>query len=92
MTPTPLPPGPGRAYVVNRDSNNVTVIDTSSNSALGTISVGSGPVAVGVDPTVHRAYVTNFSSNNVTVIDTTTNFIGGPIPAGSGPVGVGIGP
>ena len=39
----------------------MTVIDTTTNTVVGTpIPVGSGPVAVGVDPTVHRAYVANY--------------------------------
>ena len=49
-----------RAYVANSDSNNVTVIDTTTNTVVGTpIPVGTSPVGVGVDPTVHRAYVAN---------------------------------
>jgi YVTN family beta-propeller protein len=91
VTPTLLT---GAAYVANSGSNSVTVIDTTTNTVVGTpIPVGSGPRGVGVDPTVHRAYVANNGSASVTVIDTTTNtVIGGPIPVGSGPEGVGIGP
>ena len=41
-------------------SNNVTVIDTTTNTVVGTpIPVGTSPHGVGVDPTVHRAYVAN---------------------------------
>ena len=65
----------------------MTVIDTTTNTVVGTpIPVGTSPVGVGVDPTVHRAYVANDGSNNVTVIDTTTNtVVGTPIPVGSSP-------
>jgi YVTN family beta-propeller protein len=93
-TPTATPTLPGRAYVANSGSNNVTVIDTTTNTVVGApIPVGTHPSSVGVDPTVHRAYVANQGSNNVTVIDTTTNaVIGTPIPVGSAPQAVGIGP
>src|SRR5262249_31766551 len=71
----------GRAYVTNFGSNSVTVIDTTLNTFVGApIPVGSGPLGVGVDPTVHRAYIANQNSSNVTVIDTTTNtVVGTPI-------------
>src|SRR3954453_7280719 len=92
-TPTVTPTLPGRAYVANNGSNNVTVIDTTTNAVVGTpIPVGAQPNGVGVDPTVHRAYVANQGSNTVTVIDTTTNaVVGAPITVGSHPAGVGIG-
>src|SRR5258707_1001279 len=92
-TPTATATSPStpvhRAYVANQGSNNVTVIDTTTNTVVGVpIPVGSSPFAVGVDPTVHRAYVANQGSANVTVIDTTTNTVAGlPIPVGNQPAG-----
>jgi YVTN family beta-propeller protein len=93
-TPTATPTLPGRAFVANFSSANVTVIDTTTNTVVGTpIPVGTNPHGVGVDPTVHRAYVANDGANSVTVIDTTTNtVVGAPIPVGGHPIGVGIGP
>src|SRR5262249_63909 len=35
-TTTATPTLPGRAYVTNQGSNNVTVIDTTTNTAVGT--------------------------------------------------------
>src|SRR5436190_13199481 len=56
-TPTATtPPLPGRAYVANFGSNNVTVIDTTTNTVVGTpIPVGNLPNSVGVDSTLRRA-------------------------------------
>src|SRR5207248_3106740 len=91
-TATPLP---GRAYVANRGSGTVSVIDTTTNTVVGgPIPVGTNPLGVGVDPTVHRAYVANSNAaGTVRVIDTTTNaVVGGPIAVGSGPAGVGVDP
>ena len=72
----------------------MTVIDTTTNTVVGApIPVGTHPLGVGVDPTVHRAYVANNRQRHVTVIDTTTNtVVGAPIPCGASPRRVGIGP
>src|SRR4051794_37942675 len=95
-TPTSSAPLPGRAYVTNSGSNSVSVIDTTTNTVVGTpIPVGSGPHGIGVDPTVHRAFVANFggSVGDVTVIDTQTNaVVGTPIVIGGDPEGVGVDP
>ena len=40
-----------RAYVANQGSNNVTVIDTTTNPVVGApIPVGSQPAGVGIGP------------------------------------------
>ena len=71
----------------------MTVIDTTTNMVLGPpIPVGTQPLGVGVDPTVHRAYVANSLGNTVTVIDTQSNMAVGTILVGMSPAGVGIGP
>ena len=38
------------AYVTNQSSNNVSVIDTATNTVVGTIPVGSTPNGVAVPP------------------------------------------
>ena len=60
-------------YVINYDSNNVTVIDTATNQFVKTIDVGAGPLSVAASPQRNRVYVSNSLSNSVSVIDTTTN-------------------
>jgi YVTN family beta-propeller protein len=50
-TPIAPPTLPGRAYVANQDSNNVTVLDTTSVLAVdGPIPVGANSLAVGIGP------------------------------------------
>ncbi len=84
-------PATNRLYVTNFNSNNVSVIDTTTNTAVATVAVGSGPIEV--NPATNRLYVTNFNSNNVSVIDGSTNtVIGSPIPVGSAPDGVAVNP
>jgi YVTN family beta-propeller protein len=78
------------AYVPNQDSNNVSVIDTSTNTeVLPRIPVGSQPVGVALTPNGAFAYVTNFGSHDVSVINTSTNTEVLPrIPVGFFPFGV----
>jgi YVTN family beta-propeller protein len=61
------------AYITNADSNNVSVLDLSTNTVVTTISVGSSPAGVAVSPAGTRVYVTNYLSNDVSVIDTASN-------------------
>src|ERR1035437_1023513 len=60
-----------KLYVNNGSSNNVSVIDTATDTVLSTISVGSSPLSSSVVGT--KLYVNNGSSNNVSVIDTATD-------------------
>jgi YVTN family beta-propeller protein len=39
---------PGKVYVANQSSNNVSVIDTATNTLTATIPVGNDPIAFGV--------------------------------------------
>jgi len=90
------------AYVVNNLSDDVSVIDTSTNTVIVTIPVGDGPQRVAFTPDGSRAYVTNFLDDNVSVIDTLTNteidVDGDPnngitrIPVGTFPIGIEVSP
>ncbi len=65
-------------YVINYDSNNVTVIDTVTNEVVKTLPAGVGPLSVTATPT--RVYVSNSLSNSVSVINSTnSSLIGAPI-------------
>ncbi len=60
-----------KAYVANRGSNTVSVVDTAKDTVEATINVGAEPISVAlVDG---KAYVTNCSSNNISVVDLKTN-------------------
>lgn len=62
-------------YVANYDSNNISVIDTASNTVVSTVPVGSNSGGVAITPDGTRAYVTYYTSNKVWVIDTATNTV-----------------
>jgi YVTN family beta-propeller protein len=63
------------AYVTNEGSNNLTVIDTASNTLLESLPVGTTPTGVAVTPDGKDAYVTNQGSNDVSVIETASNTV-----------------
>jgi YVTN family beta-propeller protein len=82
------------AYISHMFNKAVTVIDTATNTVVGSpITVGNGPTGVAVNPTGRRVYVANFNDDTVSVIDGTTNtVIGSPIPVGDGPRGIVVNP
>ena len=61
-----------RAYVLNRDSHSISVIDTATDSAVATIDVGDGPTSLAVTPDGRRLYVV-LAAGIVQAIDTTLN-------------------
>jgi YVTN family beta-propeller protein len=81
------------AYVTNRDSNTVSVIDTATNTVTATIPVGGGPIGVAVTSDGSKVYVANASSNSVSVIGTATNTVIATIPVNATPpIGVAVTP
>ncbi|GES34583.1 IPT/TIG domain-containing protein [Streptomyces angustmyceticus] len=55
-------------FVVNFGGNNVSVIDTGTNTILTTLAVGTQPSRAAVTPDGNFLYVTNNGSNNVSVL------------------------
>jgi YVTN family beta-propeller protein len=80
------------AYITNGDSNNISVIDTAINKVTATISVGSNPIGVAINPNGTKVYVVNAYSNDVSVIDTATNAVAATVPVGNSPQGVAVSP
>ncbi|MEO3757117.1 Ig-like domain-containing protein [Mycobacterium sp. B14F4] len=81
-----------RAYVANQGASTVSVIDTTTNTVVKTIAVGTRPTGVTVSPDQTKVYVANSWSNTVSVIDTTTNAVTATIAVGSGPVALAVSP
>jgi YVTN family beta-propeller protein len=80
------------AYITNSLDNNVSVIDTALNTLVTTVTVGTDPNGVAVNPTGAFAYVANRGSNNVSVINIATNIVVATVPVGGGPLGVAVNP
>jgi YVTN family beta-propeller protein len=82
-------PDNSRMYVTNQDDGTVSVIDTTTNTVIGTLTVGSTPIGIAHDPDNDRMYVTNAGDGTVSVIDTTTNTVDStPLQIGNDPVGI----
>ena len=60
-------------YVVNRDSDTVSVIDSTTNTVIDTINVGQNPQDLEFNSGNNNMYVTDLSSNAVSVISTTVS-------------------
>ena len=87
------------AYITNRDSNSVSVVDTGTNNVIATLTMGIGvaPIGVAVTPDGRFAYIANsgtssISSNSISVIDVATNAVIGSVAVGNSPFGVSVTP
>jgi len=84
-------------YVINYVDGNtgtgtISVIQTSNNTVIDTITGFSGPFAIAITPNGQYAYVTNFGSNNFEPIGTTVSVINLKINAVIATINVGIQP
>jgi YVTN family beta-propeller protein len=77
-----------KVYVANFRSNNVSVINATTNTVVDTIDVGMGPRGIlgyGTD-----VYVENFDDGTISVIDTNTNTVTDTIDVGNSPAGMAV--
>lgn len=82
-----------RLFVVNQNSDNLSVVDTGSDKLVSTISVawpgstfGSAPTSCTVKAS--RLYVTQANTNDIAVLDLRTGRVTGYIPTGFYPTKV----
>ena len=80
------------AYVTNSGSNNVSVINTTTNAVIATVPVGNGPAGLAVAPNGSQVYVTNVSDNTVSVVSTATNRVVARVTVGNAPQAVAFTP
>jgi YVTN family beta-propeller protein len=66
-------PSNNNIYVANRDSETVSVIDSTSNTLIKNVTVGMSPQALIFNPSNNNIYVANHDSETVSVIDSTNN-------------------
>jgi YVTN family beta-propeller protein len=85
-------PNNGNMYVTNFNSDSVSVINPSTNTAVATIPVGSAPFGIAFNPNNGNMYVTNAGGNTVSVINPSTNTFMSTIPVGSAPFGIAFNP
>jgi YVTN family beta-propeller protein len=69
-------------YVTNTDSNNVSVINATTNKVVAIVPVGLKPTGITSSFSDGKLYVTNTDSNNVSVIDGNTDKVIGTMEYG----------
>lgn len=85
-------PGSQRAYVINNNSDLVSMVDTSTDTHGGSFLAGSGPADIAVDQDTDTLYVTNRNDDTVSVIDQATNTVVGTVAVGDHPTGIEVDP
>jgi YVTN family beta-propeller protein len=82
--------GNTRAYVTNRGSDTVSVIDLGTLTTTATIEVGYQPYGVVVAPAGDLAFVANSGSDSISVIETATLQVVATIPVRDRPSGLAV--
>ena len=87
----------GMVYVVDPQSNHISVINSYTEAVVATIPVGTLPWGVTVDDTNNLVYVTNYGSGTVSIIDGITDTACAPprcafstVTVGQSPEGIGL--
>jgi YVTN family beta-propeller protein len=81
----------GHAYVVNSDTDSVSVIDTAT-STVKNIAVGRYPWDVAVSPDGRRAYVVNNLDDSLSILASATDSVTATVPVGVRPCRVAVTP
>lgn len=81
-----------RAYVPSSSSNNISVINTNTNTVIDTIPLTGGPKTGIFDSAGSKAYIARSTTDQVVVVDAETFSELSNIDVGDSPVGVVAGP
>lgn len=93
-----MSPDGTKAYVVTQSTDTVTVINTSTNTKIATISVDANsgsyaaPDPIVITPDGSKVYVGNVNAGTVSVINTNTNTLTAIIQVGSQPYNIAMKP
>jgi len=80
-----LKPDGGELIVCNFDSDNVSIIETTTDEVSGSYLIGTHPSRALVSADNSRLYVSNFGSNSVAVYDIDMGKLIATLPVGSQP-------
>ncbi len=80
-----------RLYLVNQSANRVDIFSTTTNSVIGNISVGKGPLAAAMSMDTAYLYVTNAANSTVSVIDLNGGYVAQTVTMPAVPQGVAVG-
>src|SRR5215813_6978242 len=93
-SPIAVTPDNNFVWVVNTDSDSVSVINVQNdaNQKVAEIEVGDEPNNLAITPNGQTVYVTNTISGTVSVISTASRQVVGTISAGTEPYGIALTP
>lgn len=74
-------------YVANYNGNEIVIIDTLTDTVVGTIPVPAHPITVKVDPSINTLLVASLAGNKLTFISTESNEITKTLSTGNAPWG-----
>ena len=80
------------AYITNEYENTVSVINTTTDTIVATVNVGSNPVEIAVSPDGSKVYVANYYGSTVSVIETASNTVTATFDVGDNPNGIAVSP
>jgi YVTN family beta-propeller protein len=81
------------AYITNGFTDTVSVIDTATNTVIGSpITVSNNPIGVAVSPDGSKVYVANQALSTVSVIATASNTVIATVMGFKDPYGVAVTP
>jgi YVTN family beta-propeller protein len=86
-----ITPDGSLAYVANLGSNNVSVINTATNTVLATIPVGTSPYGIAASADGTLVYVGNVGDSTLSIISTATNTVISTLPVSDGVSGIAVG-
>ncbi len=75
-------------FISNTDSKTVTIFDSRSWKAVGTVGLPGSPHGIDVEPAAKRVWSSNLQGDSVTLIDVATRKVERTIPVCRGPVQV----
>ena len=75
-------------YLVNTAANRIDLFSTTTNAVIGSIPVGTGPLAAAISMDNATLYVTNGGSLNVSVIDLNARLVTQTVTVPAAPQGV----
>lgn len=78
-------------YLVNSAANRVDLFSTGTNSVIGSIGVGTAPLAAAMSPDGAYLYITNGASLSLSVIDLQTKLVIQTVTLPAAPQGVEVG-
>lgn len=59
----------GKIYIINCDSNSLSILNGRDLATIENISLGNKPTSIEIDEAYDRIYVTNLNSNSISIIN-----------------------